>query len=146
MTAPDIRNIPPQSLGKIHVQLPPTWLPLGTAGNRTKPWGQPSSSNTPVTLKPNCHFYSPIPKLNHSKHGDDLRFTKPIDHYANDAGSQAELPVLAEEAGGRGGRGRPLQGLSGRSSSLSHKGAHAEVVLRDPCELSPLSVSNLISK
>lgn len=56
-----------------------------------------------------------------------------MNHYVNDAGSQGELPVLGEEAGGRGGKGGHCTGLLGRSSSPSHKGAHAEVVLRDPC-------------
>lgn len=80
------------------------WAPYGTEQS-------PGSNHppTPGTLKPNCQFYSQIPKLNPSKHSDDLRFSKPIDHSVSDAGSQGELPVLGEEAGGGGGRGRPLQ-------------------------------------
>lgn len=105
--APDVMKRPPQSLGKTNVQLPPTWLPLGTVWNRTNPGS--NHPPTPGTLKPNCQFYSQIPKLNPSKHSDDLRFSKPIDHSVSDAGSQGELPVLGEEAGGGGGRGRPLQ-------------------------------------
>lgn len=53
-------------------------------------------------------------KLNHREHGDGLRFSKSIGHYKSGDGGQVGLPVLGEEAGGRGGRVRPPQGTDGK--------------------------------